>query len=127
MCGIVTSVTGTYHQYIDGAGAQGLVTIFFLSFDWQLLKTTREESKMSNFHTTLFQNSIVLMSWHDSPYIFDIPIPFFHNLYLSATFKQFITEFAVFEIPFHVVYMRSDWLVELINQIARRNFVRSHV
>jgi hypothetical protein len=26
------------------------------------LKTTREESKMSNFHTTLFQNSFVLVS-----------------------------------------------------------------
>jgi hypothetical protein len=27
-------------------------------------------------------------------YIFDIPIPFCHNLYLSATLKQFLTEFA---------------------------------
>jgi hypothetical protein len=26
------------------------------------LKTTREESRMSNFHTTLFQNSFVLVS-----------------------------------------------------------------
>ena len=26
------------------------------------LKTTREESKMSDFHTTLFQNSVVLVS-----------------------------------------------------------------
>ena len=31
------------------------------------LKTTREESKMSNFHTPLFQNSFVLVSWPHSP------------------------------------------------------------
>ena len=33
-------------------------------------------------------------------YIFDIPIPFCHNLYLhvSATFKQFLTEFAGFRV-----------------------------
>ena len=40
--------------------AQGLVTIFI--FFRVLLKTTREESKMSNFHTPLFQNSFVLVS-----------------------------------------------------------------
>ena len=39
---------------------QGLVTIFI--FFPSTLKTTREESKMSNFHTTLFQNSFVLVS-----------------------------------------------------------------
>ena len=39
---------------------QGLVTIFI--FFRVLLKTTREESKMSNFHTPLFQNSFVLVS-----------------------------------------------------------------
>ena len=44
------------HELVD---AQGLVTIFFLP---STLKTTREESKMSNFHTTLFQNSFVLVS-----------------------------------------------------------------
>jgi hypothetical protein len=27
-------------------------------------------------------------------YFFDIPIPFCHNLYLSATLKQFLAEFA---------------------------------
>ena len=37
---------------------QGLVTIFPPS----TLKTTKEESKMSNFHATLFQNSFVLVS-----------------------------------------------------------------
>jgi hypothetical protein len=41
-------------------GSQGLVTIFI--FFPNTLKTTREESKMSNFHTTLFQNSFVLVS-----------------------------------------------------------------
>ena len=40
---------------------QGLVTIFIF-FPPSTLKTTREESKMSNFHTTLFQNSFVLVS-----------------------------------------------------------------
>ena len=38
-------------------------------------------------------------------YIFDIPIPFCHNLYLSATFKQFLTEFAGTETVNHIVYM----------------------
>ena len=38
--------------------SQGLDTIFPPS----TLKTTREESKMSNFHTTLFQNGFVLVS-----------------------------------------------------------------
>jgi len=39
-------------------------------------------------------------------YIFDIPIPFCHNLYLhvSATFKQFLTEFAGTETVDHSVY-----------------------
>jgi hypothetical protein len=37
---------------------RGLLRFFFPS----TLKTTREESKMSNFHTTLFQNSFVLVS-----------------------------------------------------------------
>ena len=42
------------------AEAQGLVTIFIIFPS--TLKTTREESKMSNFHTPLFQNSFVLVS-----------------------------------------------------------------
>jgi hypothetical protein len=50
---------------------------------------------MSYFHTTLFLNSFVLVSWPHShnvgtqlklnKYIFDILIPFCHHLYLSAT------------------------------------------
>jgi hypothetical protein len=40
-------------------------------------------------------------------YIFDIPIPFRHNLYLTATFQQFLTEFAGFEILFHVNAARA--------------------
>ena len=35
-------------------------------------------------------------------YIFDIPIPFCHNL--SATFKQFLTEFAGPETVDHIIY-----------------------
>jgi hypothetical protein len=34
---------------------------FFLSLDYSK-KNTREESQMSNFHTTPFQNNIVLVS-----------------------------------------------------------------
>ena len=41
----------------------------------------------------------------DNKYIFDIPIPFCHNLYLSATLKQFLTEFAARYNLLHHVYM----------------------
>jgi hypothetical protein len=58
---------------------------------------------MSNFHTALFK---IVLYWcldlichnigtplkHDK-YIFDIPIPFCHHLYLSATLKQSFREF----------------------------------
>ena len=83
--------------------AQGLVTIFI--FFPSTLKTTREESKLSNFHTPLFK--IVLYWCPDNirhtigtklklnKYIFDISIPFCHHLYLSATLKQYFTEFAL--------------------------------
>jgi hypothetical protein len=59
---------------------------------------------MSNFHTTLFK---IVLYWcldlihHNN----GIPIHFCHNLYLSATFKQFLKKFAGFEIIFHVVYI----------------------
>ena len=114
---------------------QGLVTIFFIP-RLTTVKTTREESQMSNFHTTpfwyrgldLIRHNIGTSLKHNK-YIFDIPIPFCHNLYQSATFKQFWTEFACFEILFHVVYMweltkflREIWLVNSANQIARAPF-----
>jgi hypothetical protein len=36
-------------------------------------------------------------------YMFDIPIPFCHNLYLYATLKQFLTEFAArYNLLYHV-------------------------
>jgi hypothetical protein len=38
-------------------------------------------------------------------YMFDIPNPFCHNLYLSATFKQFLTEFDGTETVDHIIYM----------------------
>ena len=38
-------------------------------------------------------------------YIFDIPIPFCHNLYLSATLKQFLTEFEARYNCLHHVYL----------------------
>jgi len=61
----------------------------------------------------LIRHNIGILLKHNKN-IFDIPNSFCHNLYLSATFKQFFTEFAGFEIGFHVVYMwaphiRSDW------------------
>jgi hypothetical protein len=71
---------------------------FCLSLDY-----SREESQMSNFHTTLFK---IVLYWcldlirHNigthlklHKYIFDISIPFCHYLYLSATLKQCFTEF----------------------------------
>jgi len=85
-------------------------------------KTTREESQMSNFHTTLFQNSFVsigVLNWFT---IILVPLWSIINIFLIFlflfviifTYLQFLTEFAGFEISFHVVYMwtshvRSDW------------------
>ena len=61
---VYTPTNPTKRTPVLGCGslvtAQGLVTIFI--FFPSTLKTTREESKMSNFHTTLFQNSFVLVS-----------------------------------------------------------------
>ena len=53
-----------HHNFNDvlfSVGATGACYDFYF-FSRVLLKTTREESKMSNFHTTLFQNSFVLVS-----------------------------------------------------------------
>jgi hypothetical protein len=79
--------------------------LLLLRFPPVLLKTTREESKMSNFHTTLFK---IVLYWcldlirHNigtklklNKYIFDISVPFCHHLYLYATLKQCFTEFAI--------------------------------
>ena len=75
-------------QSSSQVGPQGLVTI--LIFFPSTLKTTREESKLSNFHTPLFK--IVLYWCPDNirhtigtklklnKYIFDISIPFCHHL-----------------------------------------------
>ena len=53
-------------------------------------------------------------------HIFDIPLPFCHNLYLPANLEKFLTEFAGFVIIFHVVnmwehtqFLRAIWLVNL--------------
>ena len=46
---------------------QTIVCAFFFIPRLTTLKTTREESPMSNVHTPLFQNSFVLVSWPDSP------------------------------------------------------------
>jgi hypothetical protein len=46
---------------------------------------------MSNFHTTLFHHNSGTPLKHNK-YIFDIPIPFCHHLFLSATLMQCFTE-----------------------------------
>ena len=87
---------------------------FFLSLDYSK-NTTKEESQMSNFHTTLQK---IVLYWclglirHNigthlklNKYIFDISIPLCHHLYLSATLKQCFTEFAVCRTTFHHVDM----------------------
>ena len=72
-------------------------------------------------HTTLFK--IVLYRCLDlirhnigthlkhNKYIVDIPIPVCHNLYLSATLKQFLTEFVA---PYNLLHQRRGGIVYLI-------------
>ena len=115
---------------------QGLVAIFFIP-RLTTLKTTREECQIfiqRFFKIVLYWCLDLICRNVGTPlklnkYIFDIHIPFCYNLYLSATFKQFLTEFAGFEILFHVVYMWEHtkflcviWLVNSTNQIARAAF-----
>ena len=70
---------------------------FFLSLDCSK-NTTKEESQMSNFHTTLQK---IVLYWclglirHNigtrlklNKYVFDISIPLCHHLYLSATLNN---------------------------------------
>jgi hypothetical protein len=52
-------------------------------------------------------------------YIFDIPIPFCHNLYLSATLKQFLTEFAARYNLLHHVYMSIPGRIPTCDLIGR--------
>jgi hypothetical protein len=90
-------------KFCERVDHRDLLRFFFLFPS--TLKTTREESKMSNFHTTLFK---IVLYWcldlirHNigtklklNKYIFDISIPFCHHLSLSATLKQYFTEFAL--------------------------------
>ena len=112
--------------------SEGLVTIFCSPST--TLKTTREESQIFIQH--FFK---IVLHWCLGPichnvgtplkhnkYIFYIPLPFCHNLYPSATLKQFLTELAGFVIIFHVAYMP-----ELCNSYMRfdRSIrpIRSHV
>jgi len=106
-------------------GHRGLLRLF--SLDWQLLKTTSSEGRnlpsqifIQHFFKIVFIQHFfkIVLYWcldlifhnigtplRHNKYIFGIPIPFCHNLYLSATFKQCFTEFAGTEISFHAVYM----------------------
>ena len=91
---------------------QGLVTIFFIPRQ-TTVKTTREECQIFIQHffkivlywcLDLICHNIGTYLKHNK-YMFDIPNPFCHNLYLSATFKQFLTEFDGTETVDHIVYM----------------------
>ena len=55
-------------------------------------------------------------------YIFDIPIPFCHNLYLSATLKQFLAEFAIAGTLLHHVYMSIRGRIPTCDLIGRLFF-----
>jgi hypothetical protein len=59
---------------------------------------------MSNFHTSLFQNSGIMTCLDLIHHNIDISIPFCHHLYLSATFKPCFTWFAGNETSVHTVY-----------------------
>ena len=52
-------------------------------------------------------------------YIFDIPIPFCHDLYLSATLKQFLTEFAARYNLLRHVYMSIPGRILTCDLIGR--------
>jgi hypothetical protein len=84
---------------------------------------------MSNFHTALFK---IVLYWcldlichnigtplKDDKYIFDIPIPFCHHLYLSAPLKQSFREFAVVEKVSETVYMSAPGLIPTCDLIVR--------
>ena len=61
----VSIVSNDIYQKIPDVARPTLTTGACYDFDFfseYSKKTTREESKMSNFHTTLFQNSFVLVS-----------------------------------------------------------------
>ena len=103
---------------------------FFLSLDYS------KKPQGRNFKCQIFIQhffTIVLhwcldMIYHDvgtllkyNKYIFDIPIPFCHNLYLSATVKQFLTEFGRTETVDHSVYMREHTKIHVRFVSVREN------
>jgi hypothetical protein len=61
-------------------------------------------------HLDLICHNIGIPLKHDK-YIFDIPIPFCHPLYLSATLKQSFREFAVVDKVSETVYMSAPGLI----------------
>ena len=85
---------------------------FLLSLNYSK-KNTREESQIfiQHFFKIVLHWCLDLICHNvgtllkQNKYIFDISIPFCHNINLSATFKQFLTEFVGSEIHFHFVYM----------------------
>ena len=84
---------------------------------------------MPNFHTTLFKivlywcldlichNSVIQLKLNK--YIFDISIPFCHNLYLSANLKQLLTEFAAPCYVLHHVYLSIRGRIPTCDLIGR--------
>ena len=113
-----------------------LITWGRFTGDWQLEKPQGRNLKCQIFIQHFFKIVLYqLVSWFT---IILVPLWSIINIFLIFlflfviifTYLQFLTEFAGFEISFHVVYMWTPhvrWLVELTNQIARRNLVRSHM
>jgi hypothetical protein len=84
---------------------------------------------MPNCHTTilkivfyrcldLIRHNIGTHLKHNK-YIFDILIPFCHNLYLFATLKQFLTEFAARYHCLHHVYMSIPGRIPTCDLLGR--------
>jgi hypothetical protein len=100
---------------------------FFLSLDYSK-NTTKEESQMSNFHTTLQK---IVLYWclglirHNigtrlklNKYVFDISIPLCHHLYLSATLNNASQNLQSAGLPsimltcqYEDEFLRAIWLV----------------
>ena len=106
---------------------QGLVTIFFLSLyskkpQGRNLKcqiATQHFSKIVLYQCLdLIRHNIGTHLKHNE-YIFDITISFCHNLYLSATLKQFLTEFAAPYNLLHQVYMSIPGRIPTCDLIGR--------
>jgi hypothetical protein len=92
--------------------AQGLVTIFFSLYSKKPQgRNLKCQIAIQHFFKIVLYRCLDLIRHNigthlkHNKYIFDIPIPFCHNLYLSATLKQFLTEFEARYNCLHHVYL----------------------